>query len=97
MNITGRTWFENNTARVGPDLSVGPTVQCFLNGSNINATSDTVLWMKIINCTYGGALVTGYCQKCLPSTYNLDPFGQGSCQVCPVQANCTGGDAVVPL
>ena len=97
VNITGTTWFESNTARMGSDLNIGPNVEFFLAGSNINAESDTIVWLRTSNCSRGEVLVGGFCQKCVMPTYNLDPFGMGSCHMCPAQANCTGGHAIIPL
>lgn len=36
------------------------------------------------------------CQRCLQGYYSLDAQ-QAVCNVCPMNANCTGGDAILPL
>lgn len=36
------------------------------------------------------------CQRCLQGYYSLDAQ-QAVCNMCPINANCTGGDAILPL
>ena len=96
LNITGGTSFRNNTAQVGPDMNVGPRVELNVQGDTIDLYGKGVVWMRS-DCVAGEVLDQGYCRKCLPSTYSLDPMGGASCSVCPGQANCTGGDVIIPL
>jgi predicted outer membrane repeat protein len=95
VTITNNSDFVNNSAVIGTDVNAEPLVKMSLAGSRIDAQSRGVFWLRK-QCEVGEVLQHGYCQKCIPSTYSFDP-SRSSCEICPINANCTGGDSLLPL
>ena len=88
QNVT----FEGNTANsAGSDVLAESG--CRLNLSE--SSKNSVVWYRK-ECIVGEVLVTDSCEPCPPLTYSLDPKAE-NCNRCPVNAKCTGGDAIVPL
>lgn len=80
---------------MGPDINAGRGAHLLFNNTNINMSSDTVLWTRK-KCMLGETLQV-ICQECRPGTYSLNPKNE-SCDLCPaVGANCTGGAALIPV
>ena len=95
VTITNNSVFANNSAVIGADVNAQPLVTMSLAGSRLNAQSKSVFWLRK-QCEVGEVLQHGYCQSCIPSTYSFDP-SHHSCEICPINANCTGGDSLLPL
>ena len=97
-NITGGVLVTNNTSgNSGQDISASADGSLILGDTNINISSPTLYWSRII-CVVGEVKspATGYCMECGLNSYSLDPAAS-SCQVCPTNANCTGRDIILPL
>ena len=91
QNIT----FQNNTAgSAGSDVLAESGCKLNLSGAQ-NSSKSNVVWYRK-DCFIGEVLVTDSCESCAPPTYSLDP-NAGQCNKCPVNAKCTGGDAIIPL
>ncbi len=94
-NITGHTTFTNNTSKYrGSDVRAAGDGNLVLGDTNINVSSPTVFWTRT-QCKRGEMLASGSCQLCPVNTYNVDP-SWGICEVCPDNAECPGGDKIIP-
>jgi hypothetical protein len=93
--ISGTTRFSNNTGQVGSELNIGPNVTFSLESSDFDPHSRGVHWLR--DCVPGEVSDQGYCRKCLPSTFSIDPASEAGCLPCPNNTKCTGGNAIIPL
>jgi predicted outer membrane repeat protein len=89
--------FTNNTARSsGADILAERECTLDISGCNIDPyRSLTVMWYRE-ECILGEMLTESYCRPCPALTFGLNPTFT-SCDPCPVNANCTGRDAIIPL
>jgi predicted outer membrane repeat protein len=89
--------FENNTARsVGSDVRVDVDCTFPMQGTNIPPNSSSVLWLRK-DCNLCEFIVPdGFCQRCPPFTFGLDP-NHRIFDKCPMNANCSGGAVIEPL
>jgi len=96
VTIANNSEFANNSAVMGDDVNATPLVKMSLDsGSRLNTQRSSVFWLGR-QCVVGEILLHGMCQSCLPSTYSFNPSNH-SCEICPDNANCTGGDSILPL
>ena len=85
----------NKAGTVADELQASVNATIGFMGASIGVCSPGVLWLTR-NCTVGQVMDAGYCQCCPANTYT-PVVGATSCDACPANANCTGGDAIVPL
>ena len=93
----GSKFAENSANNTGDDVWAAADRNLVLGDANINIKSPSVFWGRRA-CLPGEFLEEGtqqWCERCQRSTFSVLP-NSTKCSTCPNNANCTGGDIIIP-